>query len=161
MSPVAAHTTSQLDQWTAEWEWRNWVNGERSWTLMMQYGDMEFRHPCYFRDVCPPPLPRHTHPAYSGGVEQWRSLVATYFRAGDVDRVLRIMQCESGGNPNIQHGNRSSGAAGLMQHLPRYWATRSAAAGFAGASIFDPTANVATAAWLRDQRGGWLHWTCR
>ncbi len=126
--------------------------------VLAEYEDWASRHPRYFNR----PIP-HTHPrrTFTGGVEQWRSLVETYFRAGDVDRALRIMQCESGGDPNIQHGNRSSGAAGLMQHLPRYWVARSAAAGYGGVSIFDPTANVAVAAWLRDQRGGWNHWVCR
>ena len=159
MSPVAAHTTSQLDQWTAEWEHQAKLVGFTD-EVMAVYDDMARRHPRYFG------LPQSHHhtptpqvQAYTGGVEQWRPLVAAFFRPEDVDRALRIMACESGGNPNAK--NSRSSARGLMQHLKRYWPTRSAAAGFAGASIFDPTANVATAAWLRDQRGGWLHWTCR
>ncbi len=158
-----AHTDEQLDQWTSDWSWSLWAQGGITYQLWMQRWDMANRHPCYFRDDCPPPH-THTQPAartFSGGVEQWRGLVAAYFRAGDVDRALRIMQCESGGNPNAQHGNRPSGAAGLMQHLPRYWVARSAAAGYGGVSIFDPTANVAVAAWLRDQPGGFSHWECR
>jgi soluble lytic murein transglycosylase-like protein len=90
-------------------------------------------------------------------VEQWRPLVETYFRAGEVDRAMRIMACESGGNPRAY--NRS-GASGLFQHLARYWSSRSAAAGWAGADIFNPTANVAVAAWLRDAMG-WGSWVCR
>ncbi|KKK91225.1 hypothetical protein LCGC14_2715090 [marine sediment metagenome] len=89
-------------------------------------------------------------------------LVETYFRPADVDRALRIMQCESGGDPNIMHDfSNPASASGLMQHLGKYWATRSAAAGYGGVSIFDPTANVAVAAWLRDHSGGWGHWVCR
>ncbi len=138
------------------WGYRTLTEGLTPYSLA-EYDDMGKRHPAYFGRPVP-----HTHPrrTFTGSVEQWRPLVAAYFRAGDVDRALRIMACESGGDPNIQHDNKSSGAAGLMQHLPRYWASRSAAAGFAGASIFDPTANVATAAWLRDQPGGWGHWEC-
>ncbi len=161
MSPVAAHSTTELDAWRLIWG-RAVLSDGLTVDRLAEQADMARLHPWYFNRPAP-----HTHQGVNsvvsnvqlaGGVEQWRGLVATYFRAGDVDRALWIMACESGGNPNVQHGNRSSGAAGLMQHLPRYWAARSAAAGFAGASIFDPTANVATAAWLRDQPGGWLHW---
>ena len=130
--------------------------------LIEDYNDMATRHPAYFGRYVP-----HTHirpasrsqVAWSGSVEQWRPLVAAYFRPGDVDRAMRIMSCESGGNPNAK--NPGSSASGLFQHLGKYWTGRSAAAGFLGASIFNPTANVATAAWLRDQKGGWGHWVCR
>ena len=53
--------------------------------------------------------------------------------------------------------NASSGAAGLFQHIPRYWSDRSTKAGFAGADIYDPNANVGVAAYLVD-RDGWKHW---
>ncbi len=160
-----AHTDTELDTWRMSWAIRALVGGD--WpTMEAEYVDMARRHPRYFGLPVP-----HVHPArstaqaprvYAAGVEQWRSLVASYFRAGDVDRALRIMQCESGGDPNIMHDfSNPASASGLFQHLGKYWMRRSAAAGFAGASIFDPTANVATAAWLRDQRGGWGHWVCR
>ncbi len=161
MLPVAAHSTDQLDDWVDGWtveavevgETLRWVD---DWT------DMATRHPLYFgRRVAHrhSQIPSNPQSTWTGSVEQWRSLVATYFRAGDVDRALRIMQCESRGNPNAYHSG--SGASGLMQHLNRYWVRRSAAAGYAGASIFNPTANVAVAAWLRDQPGGFSHWVCR
>ncbi len=155
MLPVAAHSTTELDAWRLTWGRAVLSNGLTADRLAEQ-SDMARRHPWYFNRPAP-----HTHPrrTFTGGVEQWRGLVATYFRAGDVDRALRIMACESGGDPNI--ANSRSSARGLFQHLGKYWSARSAAAGFAGASIFDPTANVATAAWLRDQPGGWLHWVCR
>jgi soluble lytic murein transglycosylase-like protein len=89
-------------------------------------------------------------------VEQWRPLVATYFAAELVPTALCIMAAESGGNPTAR--NTTSGAAGLFQHLPKYWASRSVAAGWAGADIYDPTANVAVAAWLQ-REGGWGHWS--
>ncbi len=159
-----AHTDAELDTWRMSWAIRALVGGD--WPVMeAEYVDMSRRHPRYFGLPVP-----HAHTArsqraprvYTGGVEQWRPLVAAYFRPGDVDRALRIMQCESGGDPNIMHDfSNPASASGLMQHLGKYWARRSAAAGFAGASIFDPTANVATAAWLRDQPGGWGHWECR
>ncbi len=159
--PVAyAHTDAELDTWRMSWAIRALVGGD--WPAMeAEYVDMSRRHPRYFGL----PVPHYHTPtpqvqAYTAaGVEQWRTLVAAYFRPGDVDRALRIMRCESGGNPNAK--NPGSSASGLFQHLGKYWATRSAAAGYAGVSIFDPTANVATAAWLRDQAGGWSHWVCR
>lgn len=95
------------------------------------------------------------------GAEGWRGLVEQHFAPGDVDRALRIMACESNGDPDAR--NRSSGASGLFQHMPRYWAERSAGAGFGGESIFDPVANVAVAAWMVYDYpgGGWQHWVCR
>lgn len=48
------------------------------------------------------------------GVEQWRSLVSQY--DWDVDLVLRIMQCESGGNPDAVGDTTTAYASyGLMQ----------------------------------------------
>ena len=89
-------------------------------------------------------------------VEEWRSLVAAYFLPGDVDQALRVISCESGGDPNAQ--NASSGAAGLFQHIPAYWEARAAAAGMSGASIYDPIANVAVSAYLV-YTDGWGHWS--
>lgn len=97
--------------------------------------------------------------APGSGVEVWRLLVESYFHPADVDHALRVMACESKGDPYAR--NRSSGASGLFQHLPKYWSDRAAAAGFPGASIFDPEANTAVAAWLVYDFGGWRHWTCR
>ena len=99
------------------------------------------------RIQAPPPSPRP--------VEEWRSLVTAYFAASDVDKALRVISCESGGDPNAV--NRSSGAAGLFQHIPRYWPDRAVAIGLAGASIYDPVANVAAAAWLVYTEG-WSPW---
>lgn len=91
----------------------------------------------------------------SSMVERWRPLVEKHFPEGMVAKALRVIYCESRGNPDAV--NDSSGASGLFQHLPRFWPQRSQAAGFAGASIFDPEANIATAAFLAT-RDGWRHW---
>lgn len=95
------------------------------------------------------------------GSEGWRPLVELFFEADDVDKAIRIMECESRGDPGAR--NPSSGAAGLFQHMPGYWSSRSAAAGYGGASIYDPEANVAVAAWLvyDYSGGGWQHWVCK
>ena len=160
VAPAQGHTEERLDQWVEDWGWDVLRQEGITHQLYMQRWDMANRHPCYFRNDCPPPPP-HTHPirvlTYSAGVEQWRPLVAQYFRADDVNIALRIMRCESGGNPDALGKDKDSG---LFQHLQRYWVERSSAAGWAGASIWDPEANVAVAAWLRDSPGRWGHWTC-
>lgn len=89
-------------------------------------------------------------------VEVWRPLVTAYFGPGEVERALRVLYCESSGDPNAK--NPTSSASGLFQHLGRFWAERSVDAGWAGADIFDPEANVAVAAWLVYEAGGWSHW---
>ncbi len=163
-----AHTDDELDAWTVDWG-RRMITGEPAWwlqgstviDLLAEYDDMARRHPRWFGLPVP-----HTHPArspaparvYAGGVEQWRPLVEAYFAADQVERALRVMACESGGVPTAK--NPGSSASGLMQHLARYWPSRSNSAGWAGASIWDPEANIAVAAWLQ-RTGGWSHWVCR
>lgn len=90
-------------------------------------------------------------------VEDWRPLVARFFAPGDVDRALAIMRCESGGNPLAK--NPRSSASGLFQHLGSEWDRRTYGAGWFQADIFDPVANVAVAAWLVYEGGGWSHWS--
>jgi soluble lytic murein transglycosylase-like protein len=91
---------------------------------------------------------------------QIRSLVETFFRPEDVSRAIRIAWCESSFNP--ENVNPVTGASGLFQHAPDTWAARSSAAGYAGADILDPEANVAVAAWmLYELPGGWSHWKCQ
>jgi hypothetical protein len=97
-------------------------------------------------------------------VERWRSTVSIYFPAARVDEALLIIQCESHGDPNAV--NPFSGAAGLFQFLPGTWAVASVGAGLEGASVYDPTANIAAAAWLAGyyQANGsdyWAPWACR
>lgn len=95
-------------------------------------------------------------------VERWRPLVERYWTqygyGDEVDFALMVMWGESWGVPTAQHPG--SKASGLFQHLPIYWENRSAAAGWAGASIWDPEANIAVAAWLRatSPENGWRHW---
>ncbi|MGQ0848709.1 MAG: transglycosylase SLT domain-containing protein [Actinomycetota bacterium] len=97
-------------------------------------------------------------------VERWRSLVASHFRSEWVDSALRIMQCESLGDPGAY--NPYSGASGLFQFLPGTWAVVSPKAGFGGASAFDPEANTVSAAWLANYYEGqgkspWTPWHCK
>ncbi len=92
-------------------------------------------------------------------VERWRPLVEQYFPACWVNWALRIVACESGGVPDIR--NRAGGtASGLFQHLPRYWDARARKAGWEGADIFSPEANIAVSAWLFNDGAGRSHWSC-
>ncbi len=92
-------------------------------------------------------------------VERWRGLVGAYFPAPIVNQALSVMEGESQGNPNAT--NPTSGAAGLFQHMPQYWAERSRSAGVPGANIYDPSANVRVAAWLYKQSNSWSHWSAQ
>ena len=104
--------------------------------------------------------------AVLAGVEYWRPLVATHFPAELVDDALRVMHCESRGNPDAV--NPTSDASGLFQFLDTTWAWVTPQIGLQGRSRFDAEANVAAAWWLVDYtirtghpRGTWAHWTCQ
>lgn len=73
-------------------------------------------------------------------------LVAYHFAPADRAWALRVVVCESSNNPDAV--NTSSGASGWFQHLPKFWAERSTAAGIPGADIMGRDANVSVAAWL-------------
>lgn len=97
-------------------------------------------------------------------VEQWRSLVEAFFPANRVEEALRIIDCESNGDPDAY--NPYSGASGLFQFLPSTWASTAPKAGYPNASAFEPEPNIAAAAWLanRYQELGlyyWQAWSCR
>jgi len=94
---------------------------------------------------------------FPANVERWRPLVAAHFPAAIVNQALSVMEGESEGNPNAR--NPTSGASGLFQHMPQFWAERSRSAGVPGANIYDPSANVQVAAWLYRQSGTWQHWS--
>ena len=101
---------------------------------------------------------------HPGGVEQWRSLVQQFFPDNRVEEALRIIDCESNGDPNAQ--NPYSGAGGLFQFLPSTWASTAPNAGYGDHSVFEAEANIATAAWLanRYQELGysyWNAWNCK
>lgn len=90
--------------------------------------------------------------------------MVTYFPTHRVEEALRIIDCESNGDPNAY--NPYSGASGLFQFLPSTWATTAPKAGWAGHSVFEPEPNVSSAAWLanRYEELGlyyWQAWSCR
>jgi hypothetical protein len=92
------------------------------------------------------------HEGMGSDAGRWRGLVEVYFDADDVDRVICLMEKESGGNPNAR--NTSSGAAGLMQVMPP-WAD---VFGYARDDLFDPTVNLWVASRILETQG-WNAWT--
>ena len=90
---------------------------------------------------------------------QVRALVSLYFAAADVNKAVRVACCESRFDPNST--NLRTGAVGLFQHLPQYWAERADAAGFPEADPTDPVASTAAAAWAVYDGGGWDTFACR
>lgn len=102
-----------------------------------------------------------THPPL---VERWRGLVQQFFPAERVEQALRIINCESNGDPDAV--NPYSSASGLFQFIPSTWATTAPKAGYPGASPFDPEANTASAAWLANRYSElnlpyWMAWNCQ
>ena len=121
----------------------------------------------YRQEVMPNALlaPQHTHRGEPTVVvapplapAELRVLVEAHFRLEWVDEALAVAWCESRYVPTAY--NQSSGASGIFQHLARYWPDRAAKAGWTGADIFDPEANVAVAAWLSNGGSDWSHWVC-
>lgn len=163
-SPAAAHTPAALDEWRAGWTLRVTTAGGLTPGLVAEYQNMVDRHPAAFGRSTPSvgakaPGPGKWPAPAPTTVEPWRNLVSAYFDAAHVDAALRVLWCESRGDPTATHPR--SGAAGLFQHLPKYWADRSARAGWSGADIYNPEANVAVAAWLSRRGASWSHWTCQ
>jgi hypothetical protein len=111
------------------------------------------------------PVWKSSNQTFRDSVEVWRPIafeaLSYYGKQGDIDRFLALMQCESGGLTEAT--NPSSGAAGLLQHLPQYWDARARVAvggRFNGASAYDGEANIWVSAWLLYEAsgGGWQHW---
>ena len=89
---------------------------------------------------------------FDWAVERWRPVVDMYFPEDRVEWALRIMECESRGDPHAKNPNSS--ASGLFQHLARLGPGASRQPPVSDdADVFDPFANIAVAAWLLDNGG--------
>ncbi len=82
--------------------------------------------------------------------------VASAAAANNIDpnALCYRMMAESNGHAT---SNNSNSYEGLFQYDPGFWSSVSAKAGYAGASIWDPTAqiNVTAWAWAHGYRGRW------
>jgi hypothetical protein len=85
-------------------------------------------------------------------VEEWRPLVAGHFEPEDVERVLCLMEHESGGNTHAR--NPRSTATGLMQIMASVWGPEF---GYSRADLEVPETNLWVARQVKD-RQGWTAW---
>jgi hypothetical protein len=95
----------------------------------------------------------------AGPAERWRSTVEKYFDAQHVPWALRIIACQSSGDPAFETATN----AGLFAHAKIYWVERATAVGFPESPPSDAVANIAAAAYVfyaSNGRGGEKHWTC-
>lgn len=74
------------------------------------------------------------------GAEVFNLLISHGASVTEATVLTAVSKLESGWNPEAYHSG--SGASGLFQHLAKYWPPRAAGVGMAGASIFDPVAQV-------------------
>lgn len=106
--------------------------------------------------TAPPATTTTTTPSSTPLTEgEMRALATQYFPAAEVEKAVLVARCESNYDPSAYNPRGPFG--GLFQHSLAYWDGRAAAAGWGGASIFDPVANTAVTAWLQT-RDGWGHW---
>jgi soluble lytic murein transglycosylase-like protein len=94
-------------------------------------------------------------PVVSGagpGAEQWRSLVAAYFPPEHVETVLRMLQCESGGDPLAY----SAGNYGLLQIN----AVHAARVGGNLEALYDPETNIRVGRDIWRDNAGFGPWAC-
>lgn len=72
----------------------------------------------------------------------------------DANALCTLMMKESNGNPRSGEGTQYQG---LFQYTDGFWKIASTKAGYAGASIFDPTAQIFSTAWAvtHGERGRW------
>lgn len=78
------------------------------------------------------------------------------------DHFVSIAMCESTMNSNAVNTNyyENGHPSGLFQHISGYWPARAAKYGYAGASVFDATANAnVTAAMFKEGNQGL--WECK
>ena len=161
-TPAFAHPIDELEEWIDGWETEAVELGESD-EWLDEWQDMAERHGCYFHDDCRIIVKNASSPrtsTWTGTVEQWRTLIALHF-PNEIDTAMRIIACESGGNPNAKNG--SSTAAGLWQFLRSTWDRAARSTGsptYAQGGPYDPVWATINAAWLRARGSGWNQWEC-
>lgn len=95
------------------------------------------------------------------GPERWRGLIERYFPPERVEQAMRIMACESNGNPDALHPR--SHAGGLFQFLPSTWRAEAATSNLPthAANRFNPELNVRLASEVVQRDGSWRQWVCK
>ena len=97
-------------------------------------------------------------PAPVGSVEEIVRQAARKYGISE-DYFVSIAICESTLNPSAVNYNYQENGhpSGLFQHLSGYWPARAAQYGYAGASVFDATANgnVTAAMWSEGHSNLW------
>ena len=92
----------------------------------------------------------------SRGTARHADLVAEHFPPGEVATALRVMECESGGDPRA---TGAVGEQGLFQIYPRFWRSLADRLYWPGVSLYAPEVNVVTAAAIW-RAMGWRAWSC-
>lgn len=162
ISPASAHTAQEHNQWEHDW-FASVKQSGLSPRRIAEYTDWFSRHPHFKpnwvaetadepREVAQntgsrPSTPRGNP---SGG---WASLVSAHFPADQVNTALRVIECESNGDPGAYN---PSGATGLFQIMAPVWADHF---GVSRGSLFDPDTNVRIARKVWDVQG-WGAWEC-
>lgn len=96
------------------------------------------------------PYIAETRPHWNPDVERWRWLVMDVFygaSSAEIDYILAIMQCESGGNPNA---TGAQGERGLLQVHPRWHPD----------ATYDPEGNLRAAYRISNGGRDWSAWSC-
>lgn len=120
--------------------------------MSVQGPDLRSAYEAMQRSVDAPQAELPKTPPSTYGVERWRALVSAYFPTEVVDQVLRVMTCESSGNPSAFNGANY----GLMQIN----AVHAAKVNGPLSRLYEPEENLRVAAIIwRDQ--GWGPWSCK
>lgn len=152
-----AHTDSEIKEWEEQWkldfntafnEFRYDFSLEAMFKVeVLRWEKVDFinRHTCHYQTcaVISVTVADNVYRGMGTDVERWRGLVSAYFT--NVDAMLCIMAGESGGNPNAIN-QQGSGAAGLFQVMPFWWAAY-------GGNRYDPEDNTSMAALIYSQQG--------
>ena len=109
-----------------------------------------------------PPAPsaasqRVTGAVSAAGVEQWRPLVGAIFPPENVDAVLSVMRCESGGDPEAVSPTDDHGLMQInrVNHVRFQWLYGDAA------NPYDPVQNLVVAAQISQDGTNFWAWTCK
>ncbi len=157
-------TVNEPDQYVG---WRSvtapGVKGESRVTfLVVRVNGVETSRSILSTEVVTAPVPQVIHvgtkykPAPPASAEIEGIIRAAAAKYGiDPETLLRVAYCESRYDPLAYNG--ILGASGLFQIIPGTWRANSVAAGYGGASVWDPVANANVAAWMfsRGQAGQW------